>query len=227
MWYKPFLRLLGTLLTFAAPCGAADLTVALGTFRFPATDYYYPYFFGQAGVRGEIAYGAGERYVSTIKLILAGYPMDDNIFDVALEQDFRPRITRGVWDVVVEPALGVQITKFEYPKPYFNRTGYQLKPWLRFGADVGVGRSFGERVAVYAKYRGRALYAFYGWEQLGGPWKPVHGPYGEFVYRRTNAFAFLGRAGWEFGGYYDDVFMPPSYLLTSRPYFEAGFRYSF
>ena len=75
---------------------AGDLTLAVGAFRFPATDFYYPNFYVEAGARGEVAYSWGETNRKTVRLLAAAYPMDDNIFEPSLEYAWRPPLA---WNV--------------------------------------------------------------------------------------------------------------------------------
>ncbi len=94
---------------------AADLTVAVGTFRFQATDYYYPNFYEEAGVRGEVACSLGAASRHTFRLLLGAYPMDDNIFEPSAEYGWRPALAWRSWDITLEPAAG-------FRGPWCNRS---------------------------------------------------------------------------------------------------------
>ncbi len=223
-----FLRIIIFVLTAAAAAQAGDLTVAAGAFRFQATDYYYPNFYEEAGFRGEVAYALGETNRHTFRLLLAGYPMDDNIFEPALEYAWRPAFGWGAWDIVLEPAAGFQYTKLQYPAPYFPTVEHNFMPFVRFGGDAGVGRHLVGALSFRGCYRGRALYYlgdtfFKNEDGKVAPFKYVHAPFAEASYAAFPKVTLLGRAGWEFGGYYDDIFLTPPDLPSSRPYFEAGF----
>jgi len=211
---------------------AADLTVAAGIFRFPATDYYYPNFYTEMGFRGEFALGVGAVNRSTVRLLVAGYPMDDNIFDPAAEYAYRRKMTLWGWDVLLEPAAGFQYTKLQYPAPYYPTVTHNFMPWVRLGGDAGVGHHLVGPLALAGRYRVRALYYlgdkfFINDDGDVEPWKYVHGPVAELALRLNERWTALARGGWEFGGYYDAIFMTPEELLASRPSAEAGFTYSF
>jgi len=216
----------------AAPALAADLTFAAGVFRFPATDYYYPNFYTEMGFRGEVAVGVGAVNRSTVRLLVAGYPMDDNIFDPAAEYAFRRKMTLWGWDVLLEPAAGFQYTKLQYPAPYYPTVTHNFMSWVRVGGDAGVGRHLVGPLALAGRYRVRALYYlgdkfFLDDEGKVERLRLVHGPIAELAWRFNERWAALARGGWEFGGYYDAIFMTPEELLASRPYAEAGFTYAF
>lgn len=217
---------------FAVPAAvqAASLTVAAGAFLFEATDFYYPNFYTEAGFRGEIELALAGRH--RLSLTGAAYPMDDNIFDPAAEYSWTPVLSLNHFNVILTPTGGFGLTKLQYPGPYFPHVDHQFLPWLRAGGDAGVGFQFLNYFSSAFTGRGRALYylgdTFFR-TQSGKVerWKFINGPVAELKFAPTGRWAFLGRVGWEFGGFYDDVFRTPEDLLHSRPYAELGVVYDF
>jgi len=209
---------------------AADLTVAAGGFRFWATDYYYPNFYDEAGFRGDITFAfGGGRYRHTIRVLAAGYPMDDNVFDPAVEYGWRLVAESSTpVDVIFEPAGGFQYTKLQYPAPYYPTVEHHFLPWLRLGWDGGLGRALTSRLYLSAAFRFRLLYYLGTWHgafaasQGGEPSQPVWGPWVESRVKINGRWAALARGGWEWDGWYEEIFLREK----SRPYGELGVAYS-
>ncbi len=202
----------------------------MGLFKFNATDYYYPNFYAESGIRGEVAYRPW-RFPSLFRLQFYGYPGDDNIFETVVEYDFDYLINVGGFRLGAAPSAGASLVKLQYPAPYFPTVKPQYLPWARAGTEISVGRGVTRAFSVRGGYRFRALYylgSSYGRfarEQGGDPWESVHMPFGEAAYRWNAAWAFLGRGGVEFGGYYDTVFFNTRDKL--RPFGEVGAAYTF
>jgi len=210
-----------------------DVSIAAGLFRFEATDYYYPNFYTEAGFRGEIAVSHGASKTHSVKLFAAGYPMDDNIFDPGAEYCLRwPLLSVGPFITYGVPAAGFQLTKLQYPAPYYPTVDHQFLPWLRAGGDAAIAFSLSSRTTLTAVYRARLLYylgsAFFINEE-GTPerFKYLQTPLAELHVEVAPRWSLLARSGWEYGGYYDDLFVPPDDLPSGRPYFEAGASYAF
>jgi hypothetical protein len=151
--------------------------------------------------------------------------MDDNIFDAAAEYGFRAAWRAGRWELFVEPAAGFELTKLQYPAPYYPTIEHHFLPWARAGADAGAGVTWGP-VYVGAAWRGRVL-------QYVGPTlfryfrtQPYHNPWLEARWAVTPRWAAVARGGWEFGGFYNEVFNTPASFHGPRPFAELGFSYS-
>jgi hypothetical protein len=221
-------------ITFIVPLStySADLSLTAGLFRFNATDYYFPNFYAEAGVRGEVNYRPWAS-PPTFRLQFYGYPGDDNIVEGVVEYDhpFAARV-RG-FEAAAAPQGGVALVKLQYPAPYYPVVKRQFLPWLRAGGELSVARAVGGAMRLRGAYRFRLLYypledyAAFSPEFGGDPWEFLHAPYGELTFRVTDKWALLGRGGLEVGGYYDAVFLTPGYLTKIRPFGEAGVAWSF
>jgi len=223
------------LLAAAAAACAGTFSLAAGLFRFQATDYYYPNFYEEAGFRGEVGYAFGAPEPSCHKIVLAaaGYPMDDNIFDPALEYRWARRFFawRG-FTFAGEPAGGFAVAKFQYPAPYYPHVDHHFAPFVRAGGDGWVERRFIGASALAGGYRARLLYYLgsHFFKDADGAVVRFHylqAPFARLTIRVNERWSLLGVGGLEIGGYYDDAFLTPDYLPKTRPYFEAGWAYSF
>lgn len=212
---------------------AADLTVTAGAFRFPATDYYYPNFYEEAGVRGEVAFRVGSTNNHTFRLLVAAYPMDDNIFEPSVEYAWRPPLAWRSWDITLEPAAGLTYAKLQYPTPYYPTVEHHFLPFVRLGGDARIGHHLIGPLSFDAGYRGRfLLYVgssdfLLNAENKVERFKFIHAPTAGFSYAASPKVTLLLRGGWEFGGYYDAVFLTPDFVDKSRPYAEVGATYKF
>jgi hypothetical protein len=220
------MRALILVIVVAGGAVAADLTFTGGVFRFYATDHYYPIFFDEVGARGEVAFAVGDVNRSTVRLVVAAYPMDDNILDPAVEYAYSRKLTIGGWGFQLEPAAGFEYTKLQYPAPYFPEPEHHFLPWVRGGVDAGVGHRFWGGSYLHVVYRIRALYYVGSWHEAfkadtGEPFQIIHAPYFEFSYPLGPAWVARGRGGWEFGGFLDEIFIREK----SRPYVEVGATY--
>lgn len=218
----------------AAPALAAQFSLTAGLFRFQATDYYYPNFYEEAGYRGTIGYAFGaEPFRHKISLRAAAYPMDDNIFDPALEYSYALTLfAAGLWEAACAPAAGFGVTKFQYPAPYSPFVDHHFAPWVRAGGEATLGRKFIGASTLAGGYDARLLYYlgshfFKDWEGRVQRFKYVHAPFARLTIRVNDRWSLLGVAGIELGGYYDDHFLTPDHLPKTRPYFEAGWAYTF
>ena len=209
----------------AAPALSKDLALTGGAFRFNATDYYYPNFYDEAGFRGEINYEPWAK--SSFRLQFYGYPGDDNIFETIAEYGYAFGIKPAGWELSAMPVAGAAIAKFQYPAPYYPVVTHQYLPWIRGGADVSIGHNVVGPVSLRGCYRFRALYypgssyAAFLPENGGTRTKLLHAPFGEVTVKVNDRWRLIGRGGCEWGGYYDDVFLPKE--KKARPYGEVGF----
>ncbi len=219
------------IIAIAAACAAsftfaADLSLTGGAFYFNATDYYYPNFYDEAGFRGEINYRPWAN-PSAFRLQCYGYPGDDNIFETIAEYGYGFELKPAGWELTAMPVAGAAVAKFQYPAPYYPTITHEYLPWLRGGVDLGVGRNVVGPIALRAAYRFRVLYyvadeyAAFLPENGGSPTKLLHTPFGEVEVKVNDRWRLIGRGGCEWGGYYDDVFLPKE--KKARPYGEVGF----
>lgn len=215
-----FIFALCSLITLLLPTlvTAAEVGLSFGLFKFPATDYYYPNFYDEAGIRGEITFQKEGWRGFFVRLQSYGYPMDDNIFENIAEVGFTQRYTSDTGSVYVRPLIGYGLVRLQYPAPYYPTVEKNYLNLARLGYDAGYSIRFG-RFSVGANNRGRwlinvesnfydrntALWAFEGeiGVRLNGRW-------------RTSV-----RGGAEFDGYYEKIFLKDNV----RPYFEAGIYY--
>jgi hypothetical protein len=172
------------------------------------------------GFRGEINYAPAPERHDTARLQFYGYPGDDNIFEGIFEYRYVFRLALGEWRF--GPGGGLGVTKFQYPVPYFPEVNHQYLGWCRFGYDVTFGRPLGAALYAALGDRGRLLFA-----GAGKTYTLAHdrlhrqnGPYLEFAWRRPARPVFFVRAGAEFGGYYDAVFINRE--NKARPFTEFG-----
>jgi len=212
---------------WAAGVGAGELAASAGGFRFQGTDYYYPNFYAATGVRGGVSYAVGDVNRSTVRFLAQAWPMDDNIFDPALEYAWRRKLAPAGWEILAEPTAGFGYTKLQYPRPYYWTVEWHFLPWLRGGADLGVGHRVTDSLSARVGWRGRALYYLGDWHYTlrDDRLRFVQAPQLELRWAPQGRWAYSLELGWEFGGFYDDLFLPPSYLDTSRPYAEVGVAY--
>jgi hypothetical protein len=201
---------------------AAESPFSVGFFRFNATDYYNPYFYGEAGLRGEVSYATGEVNNHLLRLQLYAYPGDDNIFEPVAEYGYNRKLSFWGFDLVARPVAGVGFVKLQYPAPYYPAVTHQYLPWLRVGYDALIGHGITEDLSFAVGDRGRVLY--YLGETYGTfagdrtAWQ--NAPFGAFEFAVKTNWKLIRRSGVEIGGYYDDVFLNPGKKL--RPFAEAG-----
>jgi hypothetical protein len=202
------------ILSLSSFASAAELGLSFGFFRFPATDYYYPNFYDEAGFRGEITFQKEDWRGLFVRLQSYGYPMDDNIFENMLELGSTQRYELGAGSVYVRPIFGYGFPRFQYVAPYFIGADMYLH-FIRLGYDAGYSINLG-RFSVGVNNRGRWLI------NIGS----------KFYDRNTALWAFEGeiglrlsgrwrtsfRGGAEFDGYYEKIFLKDDV----RPYVEAG-----
>jgi len=223
---KTTVLILSIVFSTAAPALGRDLTLTGGAFYFNATDYYYPNFYDEAGYRGEIDYKPWAN-PSAFKLQFYGYPGDDNIFETIVEYGYAFGIKPAGWELSAMPTAGAAMAKFQYPAPYYPVVTHQYLPWLRSGGDVSVSRSVVGPVSLRGAYRFSVLYYFadeyaaFLPENGGSRAKLLHAPVGELTVKVNDVWRLIGRGGCEWGGYYDDVFLPKE--KKARPYGEVGF----
>jgi len=158
--------------------------------------------------------------------------MDDNIFDAAADYSFLPGLKMGALRIILAPAAGFGLTKTQYPGPYYPHVAHQFFPWLRVGGAAGVATPLFSRTTLGAYAHGHALYYlgdtfFVTASGKKERWKFTYAPVTELSVAATDRWTLLGRAGWEFGDFYDDIFRTPEELISSRPYFELGAAFAF
>ncbi len=209
---------------------AGEIGFSAGIFKFNATDFYYPNFYDEIGLRSEINYDSGEKGGSSFRFLFYAYPGDDNIAEFDLEYSYGLRYLPGNWSFKIAQAGGVGLSKLQYPAPYFPTVTHQYLLWARIGGDASINRSFFGRLAVGGGYRFRVLYymgsdygAFVS-DDGGNPMQILHSPYANLNIGITDAWTITGRGGLEYGGYYDAVFLTPDEKL--RPFVDVGFIYS-
>jgi hypothetical protein len=221
---RTFLLLAAALFVLAGSAVAGTLTGAVGVFKFEATDYYFPNFYDEAGFRGDFDYAFGAHLRHNLRLQCYGYPGDDNIFETIIEYGFhKPLAWRG-FDLIARPVAGYGVAKAQYPFPYYHKVEHQFVPWLRLGYDAYVGHKVVGPLSAYVGDRGRLLvYAgpsFAPFVDDRFVWQNAPGV--ELRLRVNDRWTLLGRGGVEVGGYYDKIFLTPSYLPSARPYGEVG-----
>lgn len=197
----------------------AELGLSFGLFKFPATDYYYPNFYDEAGFRGEITFQKVGWWGFFGRLQSYGYPMDDNIFENIAEVGFTRRYTLGGGSVSVRPILGYGLVRLQYPAPYYPMVDKNYLNLARLGYDAGYSVGFG-RFSVGANNRGRWLINvesnFYDRNTV------LWAMEGEIGLRLSERWRTSFRGGAEFEGYYEKIFLKENV----RPYFELGIFYS-
>jgi hypothetical protein len=201
------------------PVVAAELGLSAGSFHFPATDYYYPNFYDEAGIRGEITFQKEGWRGFFGRLQSYGYPMDDNIFENVIELGLTQRYEDDRGAVYVRPIIGYGLVRLQYPAPYYPAVDKHYLSFARLGYDVGYSVKFG-RFSVGANNRGRWLV------NVGSNYSDrntvLWAMEGEFGIRLNPKWRTSVRAGCEFDGYYEKVFLKDNL----RPYIEVGVFYA-
>jgi hypothetical protein len=197
---------------------AAEVGLSAGSFHFPATDYYYPNFYDEAGLRGEIAFqkeGWGGFFV---RLQSYGYPMDDNIFENILELGLTRRYETEAGSVYMRPITGYGLVRLQYPAPYYRSVDKTYLNLARVGYDAGYSINIG-RFAVGANNRGRWLVNV---ESNFFDRNTVLWAFdAEIGFRLSGRWRTSVRGGAELDGYYEKIFLRENV----RPYVEAGIYY--
>jgi hypothetical protein len=211
--------IIGLFYAVNCPVIAAELGLSAGSFHFPATDYYYPNFYDEAGFRGEITFQKEGWPGFFVRLQSYAYPMDDNIFENILEVGFTQRYESEAGSVYIRPLLGYGLPRFQYVAPYFVGADMYLH-FARLGYDAGYSINL-SRFAVGANNRGRWVInvgsKFYDRNTVLWAFD------GEIGFRLSGRWRTSVRGGAEFDGYYEKIFLRENV----RPYVEAGIYYSF
>jgi hypothetical protein len=206
---------------------AAEYSFSVGFFRFNATDYYYPYFYDEAGLRGEISYATAEVNNHLLRVQLYAYPGDDNIFEPIAEYGYNRKLSFWSFDLVGRPVVGLGVVKLQYPAPYYPVVTHQYLPWLRVGYDALIGHRITGHLSFAVGDRGRLLYYLgdtYGtFAEDKTAWQ--NAPFGVLEFTVAPNSELMGRGGVEVGGYYDDIFLNAEKKL--RPFAEIGVAWSF
>jgi hypothetical protein len=197
---------------------AAEVGLSFGLFKFPATDYYYPNFYDEAGFRGEITFQKEGWYGFFVRLQSYGYPMDDNIFENIMELGLTQRYTSDAGSVYVRPLIGYGLVRLQYPAPYYPTVDKHYLNFARLGYDAGYSVKFG-LLSVGANNRARWLV------NVGSNFSDRNTVLwvmeGEVGIRLSSRWRTSIRGGAEFDGYYEKVFLKKNV----RPYFETGIYY--
>jgi hypothetical protein len=200
------------------PVFPTELGLSFGLFRFPATDYYYPNFYDEAGFRGEITFQKVGWLGFFGRLQSYAYPMDDNIFENIAEVGFTQRYTSDAGSVYVRPIIGYGLVRLQYPAPYYPTVNKYYLNLARLGYDAGYSIRFG-RFSVGVNNRGRWLINvrsdFY--DRNTALWVFE----GEIGLRLSEGWRTSFRGGAELDGYYEKIFLKDNV----RPYVEAGIYY--
>ncbi|MCP4231611.1 MAG: hypothetical protein GY771_15885 [bacterium] len=207
------------MLTSVIPASAFPWGVSGGLFRFPATDYYYPNFYDDAGYRGDLYMHlrADKPIYIPLKGRVYGYPGDDNVFEYCLESGPGFRFGEGSnLTVRAEPLLGMGRMKLQYPAPYYPVVTHTYINFVRAGYDANVMRHFG-RFALGGNLRYRYLYNIE--KNFFDRHTHVVELNGEIDYRWSEALRFSFVGGVEVGGWYPKIFFDRGNV---RPYFEVG-----
>jgi hypothetical protein len=203
----------------SVPAFPAELGLSFGLFKFPATDYYYPNFYDEAGFRGEITFQKVGWLGFFVRLQSYGYPMDDNIFENIAEFGITRRYESGKGAFYARPVIGYGLVRFQYPAPYYPTVDKHYLNFARLGYDAGYSIGFG-RFNAAANNRGRWLINvesnFY--DRNTALWALE----GEIGFRLSERWRTSVRGGAEFEGYYEKIFLKENV----RPYFETGIYYS-
>jgi hypothetical protein len=213
-----FARILFTLFVLTASSFAAELGLSAGLFRFPATDYYYPNFYDEAGFRGEITFQKEGWWGFIVRAQSYVYPMDDNILENVLELGLTQQYESDAASVYVRSVLGYGLPRFQYRAPYSFGADMYLH-FVRVGYDAGYSINLG-RFAFGANNRARLLINvgsdFYDCKTFLWAFD------GEVGFRLSERWRTSFRSGAEFNGYYEKIFLKENF----RPYFETGIYYS-
>ncbi len=201
------------------PAFPAELGLSFGLFKFPATDYYYPNFYDEAGFRGEITFQKVGWLGFFGRLQSYGYPMDDNVFENIAEFGITPQYKSGRIRLYARPIIGYGLVRLQYPAPYYPTVDKTYLNFARLGYDAGLSVGLG-RFSVGAGHRGRWLLNladnFY--DRDTALWAME----GEFGVRLSERWRTSVRGGAEFEGYYEKIFLKENV----RPYFEMGVYYT-
>jgi hypothetical protein len=206
-------------LAISLPTSAAEFGLHFGLFKFPATDFYYPNFYDETGIRGEITFQKVGWWGFFGRLQSYGYPMDDNIFENIAEVGITPRYESGKGAFYVRSVIGYGLVRLQYPAPYYPTVNKNYLNLARLGYDVGYSIGFG-RFSVGANNRGRWLINLVNnfYDRNTVLWALE----GEVGLRLSERWRTSVRGGAEFYGYYEKIFLKDNV----RPYFEAGIFYA-
>ncbi len=216
-------RLFLLLIVLYIPALALPWGISAGLFHFPATDYYYPNFYDDAGYRGDLYMHlrADKPIYISLKGRIYGYPGDDNVFEYCPEFGLGFRFGVGSnLTATAEPLLGYGRIKLQYPAPYYPVVTHTYVNFIRVGYDVGVKRPVG-RWDLGGNVRYRYLF------NIEKNFYPRHTHVaelnGEIGYRlwETLRVSFIG--GVEVGGWYPVIFFDRG---NARPYFEFGLHFN-
>jgi hypothetical protein len=200
------------------PAFSAEVGLSFGLFKFPATDYYYPNFYNEAGFRGEITFQKEGWRGFFVRLQSYGYPMDDNIFENIAELGLTQRYVSEAGSVYVRPLIGYGLVRLQYPAPYYPTVDKHYLNFARLGYDAGYSIRFG-RFSVGANNRARWLINVESnfFDRNTVLWAME----GEVGIRLSNRWRTSVRGGAEFDGHYEKIFLKKNV----RPYFETGIYY--